>query len=325
VIAWNWVRLKELELRPVNGAAGATGQSRRIERRRPGASSARWRPTSSSAVPDWSRTVHCIGDLHAGAIPRARLAAVGRDIERLPAPRLHLQIGDATESGTDDEDRQALRFLARLPGPWVTVLGNHDILHNKRSPRDWAKTYDQPGHNFTVDLPFARLIVLGPERTDPGNQAGMLSPSTLSFLDRELARSPKDCWLACHWPLFRTVMGDPHRNFTSAMAAFHAKPDERIRTVLARHTNAKVWLSGHTHSPLDAPGLITQAELPRERSIAAINFSALVGVGKQREPDDPLRSLYLTQRAGRIEVRCRDHRAGVWTDVRGRRVVEVRL
>jgi Calcineurin-like phosphoesterase len=309
----------------MNRAAGGPSRGRRIEFGGPGVAGAGRRPSPRSTVPDWPRTVHCIGDLHAGAIPRARLAAVSRDIERLRAPRLHLQIGDATESGTGDEDRQALRFLSRLPSPWVTALGNHDILHNKRSPGDWAKAYDQPGQNFTADLPFARLIVLGPDRTAEGKHAGVLSPSTLSFLDRELARSPKDCWVACHWPLFRTVMGDPQRNFTSAMAAFHAKPDERIRSLLARHANSKLWLSGHTHSPLDAPGLITRARLPRGRSIAAINLSALVGVGKKREPDDPLRSLYLTHRPGRVEVRCRDHRAGVWTNLRGRRVVEVRL
>ena len=33
--------------------------------------------------PDWKRTVHCLGDLHAGAITRARMEAVGRDIEQL--------------------------------------------------------------------------------------------------------------------------------------------------------------------------------------------------------------------------------------------------
>ena len=51
--------------------------------------------------PDWERTVHCLGDLHAGAITRARMDAVSRDIELLGPPALHLQVGDATENGRD--------------------------------------------------------------------------------------------------------------------------------------------------------------------------------------------------------------------------------
>lgn len=273
--------------------------------------------------PSWEHTVHCLGDLHAGAITRVRLDAVSRDIERLSAPALYLQIGDATERGTAPQDELALRFLERLPGPWVTALGNHDTLRNARSVADWARVYGQSSQNFTVDLGFVRLVVVGPNRSEPGRRAGRLSLATLAFLERELERTEKDCWIACHWPLFCTVMGDPRLHYTSAMAAFHAKPDERIRDVLARHRNAKLWLSGHTHSPLSAPGLIRRARLAPKRSIVAINASALVGIGKRRNPRAPLCSLFLTHRQGRIDVRCRDHRAGAWRNLRGRRVVQV--
>jgi 3',5'-cyclic AMP phosphodiesterase CpdA len=275
-------------------------------------------------APDWERTVHCIGDLHAGAITGTRIDAVSRDVERLGRPALHLQIGDATEDGSAAQDRLAIRFLDRLPAPWFTLLGNHDILHNKRTPAAWARAYGQSGHNLSIDLEFVRLILIGPDRTEPGRAAGRLSPLTLEFLDERLADAPGDCWIACHWPLFRTVMGDPRLHFTSEMAAFHAKPDRRIRAILARHGNAKVWLSGHTHSPLSAPGLIKRVRLARGNTIFAINTSALVGIGKRRNPRAPLCSLYLTQHAGRIEVRARDHRAGAWRNIRGRRVVELR-
>jgi 3',5'-cyclic AMP phosphodiesterase CpdA len=270
--------------------------------------------------PSWKRIVHCLGDLHAGAITDVRMAAVSRDVRRLSAPALHLQIGDATERGTAAQDELALRFLERLPGPWATALGNHDILRNARTPARWARVYGQPSQNFTVDLDFVRVVVIGPNRSEPGRRAGHLT-STLAFLERELSGAGTDCWIACHWPLFRTVMGDPRLHFTSAMAAFHAKPDERIRDLLRSHPNAKLWLSGHTHSPLSAPGLIKRARLGPKRSIVAVNASALVGIGKRRDPRAPLCSLYLTHRPGRIEIRARDHRAGEWRNVRGRRVV----
>jgi 3',5'-cyclic AMP phosphodiesterase CpdA len=275
--------------------------------------------------PNWEHTLHCIGDLHAGAITDARMNAVSRDVERLSAPALHLQIGDATESGTAAQDELALRFLERLPGEWATALGNHDILHNDRTAADWARAYGQESQNFTVELGFALLVVIGPNRSEPGRRAGHLSVATLDFLERELARAEKDCWIACHWPLFRTVMGDPRLHYTSAMSAFYAKPPEEIRDVLRRHPGAKLWLSGHTHSPLSAPGLIKRVRLGPKRTIVAINTSALVGVGKRRDPRAPLCSLYLTHRPGGIEVRGRDHRAGEWRNVRGRRVVEVSI
>lgn len=273
--------------------------------------------------PEWERTVHCLGDLHAGAITRTRLDAVSRDIELLGPPALHVQVGDATEGGKEHEDKLARRFLDELPAPWVTALGNHDILHNDRTVADWGLAYEQSSQNFAVELDFVRVIVIGPNRNEPGRRAGRLSRATLSFLERELAGTEKDCWVACHWPLLRTVMGDPRLHFTSAMEAFHAKPDADIRELLASHPNAKVWLSGHTHSPLSAPGLIKRARLAPKRSIVAVNASALVGIGKRRDPRAPLCSLYLTHRPERLEVRCRDHRAGAWRNVRGRRVVEL--
>jgi 3',5'-cyclic AMP phosphodiesterase CpdA len=273
---------------------------------------------------NWSRTVHCIGDLHAGAITLTRLSAVSRDVARLKIPALHLQIGDATESGRAAEDELALEFLNRMPGRWVAAVGNHDVLHNDRTVADWAAAYRQRSQNIARDLGFARLIVVGPDSTEPGRRAGRLSDDTLSFLDRELRRAGKDCWIACHWPLFHTVMGDPARHFTSTMDAFYAKPRGRIRELLLEHENAKLWLSGHTHSPLSAPGLIRRARLGPKRSIVAINTSALVGIGRSRNPRAPLCSLFLTHRRERIEVRCRDHRRGEWRNIRGRRVVEVR-
>jgi 3',5'-cyclic AMP phosphodiesterase CpdA len=276
-------------------------------------------------APDWTRTIHGVGDLHAGGIGPARMDAVMDDVCGLPAPALHLQIGDATENGTAAEDEIVLDWLGRLPGPYRAILGNHDIVGNRRTVAQWARAYGRRSKNFVVDLPFVRVIAVGPDQTGPGRRCGRLSPRTLEWLGRQLARSPRECWIACHWPLRRTVLGDQRRLFTSAMTSFYAKPDHDIRALLARHRNARAWLSGHTHSPLTAPGLVTRARLGHGRSIVAVNLSALVAVGKRRNPGDPLCSVYLTHRRGGIEVRFRDHRVAAWMAAGREHVLEVAL
>jgi hypothetical protein len=70
---------------------------------------------------------------------------------------------------------------------------------------------------------------------------------------------------------------------------------------------------------------VTRAPLSRRRTILAVNLSALIGVGKTREPGAPLRSVYLTHRPDTIEVRFRDHRGRGWLAVGGKRVIKVRV
>lgn len=274
---------------------------------------------------DWGRTVHGVGDLHVGTIAPERLATVLDDVRGLPPPALHLQIGDSTEHGLPAEDAIAREWLGRLPGPHRTIVGNHDILRNARTVDEWARAYGSSSKNFITDLSFVRIVAVGPDHTGQGEHAGLLSPATLAWLDDELGRTHRDCWIACHWPLDGTVLGNPKEVFTSATKDFHVKPDAELRALLARHRNAKVWVSGHTHSPLNAPGFVTRARLPGARTILSVNLSALVGVGKKRDSHDPLRTVYLTHRPGHIELRFRDHRAHAWIRFRGKSVVRVRV
>ena len=59
------------------------------------------------AAPERGRTVHLVGDLHAGAITDVRMDALRRDPSSLGTPALHVQVGDATECGTEAQDRLA--------------------------------------------------------------------------------------------------------------------------------------------------------------------------------------------------------------------------
>jgi hypothetical protein len=172
------------------------------------------------------------------------------------------------------------------------------------------------------DLSFVRILVVAPDRDADASAAGLLSPATLAWLDAELGSASGDCWIACHWPLRATVTGDTRRVFSSVEPFFHAKPDADLRALLARHPTATAWISGHTHSPLDAPGLVSRLVLGG-RGVACVNASAIAYTGRTREWTDPLASIFLTHRPGTIEVRFRDHGAGVWTSASHQRVAAV--
>jgi Calcineurin-like phosphoesterase len=273
---------------------------------------------------DWARTVHGVGDLHAGGIHRKRVETMLGDVATLPVPAVHLQIGDATEHGRPEEDVMAQRWLGRLPGRHEAIMGNHDIMHGIRTPAQWAKAYGYKSKNYVIHLPFLRIIAVGPDREASKPSSGKLTKATLDFLERELQK-PGDCWIACHWPLYKTVGGDQKALFTSESLGFHAQPDAAIRAVLAKHKNAKVWLSGHTHSPLRAPRLVVRAKLPGGRSILHVNLSALVAIGRVRDPTDPIRTLYLTHGPGQVDIRFRDHAKKAWIAPHERKVVSVKV
>ena len=151
-----------------------------------------------------SRRSSCWGH-HARACgcrePRHRAARI--------RPRSTSRSATPPRAAGQHEDIARARIPRRAAREWVTALGNHDILHNDRTVADWGRAYGQRSQNFTVEIDFVRLVVIGPDRNEPGRRAGRLSSATLSFLERELAGTDKDCWVVCHWPLLRTVMGNP--------------------------------------------------------------------------------------------------------------------
>src|SRR5215210_6481601 len=123
-------------------------------------------------MPNWSRTVHGVGDLHAGGIRRPRVAKMLEDVAKLPVPALHLQIGDVTEHGLEKEDVLARRWLGRLPGRHENILGNHDIMKRVRSTSQWAKAYGYHSKNYVIHLPFPlRIIVIGPDSDYGGKKS----------------------------------------------------------------------------------------------------------------------------------------------------------
>lgn len=283
-------------------------------------------------IPDASRTIHLIGDLHVGEMTQQRLDIVSAGLLSpfVPAqPVCHLQLGDTTQDATAEQDATVQAWLDTLDAPWYTLCGNHDLKNyatnvTTRTGDEWAAAYGYADQNYIVDLGICTLIVVGPDNLTGGSGQINLTQTTLDWLDTTLAGTDDRCLIACHAPLYTTVLtSDYVGGFASTQEAFYVHDDTDIRAVLAEHDNALAWLSGHTHSALDATDLVKR-ETVGERTIATINGSALVWNGaNSADFGDPLITMYLTLLDDRLEVRFRDHGAGVWTGPNGQRVSTV--
>jgi 3',5'-cyclic AMP phosphodiesterase CpdA len=280
-------------------------------------------------VPVDGTTIHVLGDVHVGggAIPADKLAKAQSDIlggKLFPTVAAHVQTGDGTNQALTAEDTTFQAWWAALPTPKYLTCGNHDIWANSRTPAQWASAYGVSGANHTADLGTVKLIFLAPDAMSGGDNVTIVLNSALTFLDTELGNTSKPCFIFCHAPLKNTVLGDPATTYPSSAASWFvtdaAKSDSSaVTTILAAHSNAKAWIAGHTHSPIDTPGLVASVTVG-SHTLAAVNASCLFYVGQNSGAQsqyltDPMHGIFITYYPDRIEVRFRNPGAGVW--VRG--------
>jgi hypothetical protein len=284
-------------------------------------------------IPDSSKTVHFVGDVHAGAISQQRLDKVTRDLNSLnvPAVAARIQVGDSCDNGTGTQDALAAAFYAGLTTPVArTVPGNHDT-YGLRTIAQWAASLGVTVTPWTYDLGFVRLIGVGDMDATNSNSALnniFLPQAHLDYLDAALSSAGQTpCWVVCHAPLANTVLGsssaDNQQNsssgggFFAAHAPTASSDDTAIRTILGNHSNAKAWICGHTHSDVNTPGFITTLSLGGH-NVAHINCSSIYYTGAGTiDMTDRMCSVYVTQKTDGtgLEVRVRDHGAGAWIGV----------
>lgn len=281
-------------------------------------------------LPTGGNTLHCVGDVHSGVITQGKLDRSSNDMVNgrlLPSVVGHIQLGDQTNSALTAEDSTFQTWWAKITdAPKYLAMGNHDLF-NSRTPTSWASTYGQPAQNYSVDLGDFRLIVVGPDflPTDESNPTWnavriMLPDTTLTWLDTQLGATSKDCLIACHAPIKDTVLGDPALTYPSGVdpwfvtSGSHRTDSTGVLGVLAAHANAKAWISGHTHSPINTPQLVV-GQTVGSHTMAMINCGALYFAGQDggaRNAWDPMHGLYVTHYGDRLDVRFRNHGAGVW-------------
>lgn len=276
---------------------------------------------------DPARTINVVGDIHVGWTVPSRLDAAAADLARTNNLAAHrVFIGDLTEVSSPEQDAAANAWMDRT-GPrdsWSIVAGNHDLIG--RSLGEWEAAYGKPGI-WTLDFPAFRLIGLsapdstGIRQTEPQT----FPPETLAYLDAQLGGTTNDCVIVTHGPLMNTVIGS---YFDSTMRFFASHPDEEIRAILAARPNARAWISGHTHSPLETTDLVKAEPVGNGHLVTAINVGSIAFQGgKPTDPGEPAAqpnySCFITVTDEAIELRVRDHLTGGWSSINGSPVVAV--
>lgn len=167
-------------------------------------------------------------------------------------PDLVVVSGDLTQRATRAQFARARRFLDRLPGTVLTVVGNHD-LPLVDLPLRFVSGTRRYQECITEDLDpvvsVAGIRAVGLDSMPSWRwKAGHVSPRQADLVREEFAATPDGTWrvLVTHHP----VLPDHRAGLVGRDLLVRACAEARVA----------VLLSGHTHTPtadivtLDAPG-----------------------------------------------------------------------
>lgn len=183
------------------------------------------------------RVVH-LSDLHFG---KARPELLGPLLEVIGGLKPHLVVvsGDLTQRARRSQFRDARAFLDRLPAPWISVPGNHDVplynlpmrmLHPYRNYRRIISRQLEP------EFHDAELAVVAVNTTDPNaHQRGRTTKRAIARACRRLG--PEDGRMrlvVVHHP-FLHLPGEPKAPMKGAEAGIEALSAAGVDVVFSGH------------------------------------------------------------------------------------------
>lgn len=157
----------------------------------------------------------------------------------------------------------------------------------------------------------------------------LLSPEALAFLDTTLIEhANRTAIIFAHCPLYNTVLDrDPERNLDDDSLApyFFVSNSEEVRTILARHHKAALYITGHTHSGWGSPRLVFTESLGAH-AITHLNvmspwYTGFTGPKYNqehqeleflRDTPDVQATFSIQIYSHKIRIRARDHQAQSW-------------
>ncbi|HEY4459652.1 MAG TPA: metallophosphoesterase [Pseudonocardiaceae bacterium] len=175
-----------------------------------------------------------------------------------------LVTGDIADHGLVEEYQQAAKILT-APVPVLHCPGNHDVRANYRIGLNQEPPSDAP-INTVHRLPGATFVMC--DSSIPGEDPGLLTEDTLTWLDDTLRDTPQDT------PAFVCLHHPPvamHQPYLDTMLL--TEPDG-LAEVIKRHPQIVAVLAGHAHTAaasmfaglpvLVAPGVVSTLVMPWE-------------------------------------------------------------
>jgi Calcineurin-like phosphoesterase len=223
-----------------------------------------------------------IGDLHYRAINPwqrfhvMRLSLMYHDLHELwgaGGPAFCVSPGDLVETAAMKDYQIAkasiLSQMERIP--FYPGVGNHEFYGlNGELPAHMGETFTSVWQKpLRYSWTYGAVTCIMLDHPDPHTlddpKKVVLSQETLDFLETTLAThqdGPAVIFLHC--PLYNTVLERDeatHSDFSSLNYFFAPVNSQEVRDILARHKQACLFISGHTHSGWETPGLVKTEQL----------------------------------------------------------------
>lgn len=283
-----------------------------------------------------------LGDMHYYAHPAwqalhtPRMGLMFQDLCQLwtreGTPTFCVSPGDIIEVAEPQHYQLARQELSLNLGavPFYPGLGNHELFAMGQESEaelleDFTIFWEKPPRYYWVEGEVLCIMLDVVGYGEP-----VLTRESLTFLETALAKHPRHIAIIfAHCPLYGTVLDrDEQRDldYDSLEPFFYLENSDEVRAILARYTNACLYICGHTHSGWRAPNLL----VTEERGGHPLTYMNLLSpwyTGKHHgiewldggkacryRPDEPdvVVSLAVHVYRDYIRLRLRDHRAGNW-------------
>ncbi len=169
------------------------------------------------------------------------LALAVKSLMQLPQkPDAVIFTGDLTDFGRLPEYQHLAELLRPLDMPYFLLPGNHDHRDNMRRSFPTHAYLGIDGFiQYSVKVGDLRIVAL--DSSEPGQSAGRLCGSRLSWLESELDRDRvTPVVIAIHHPPFKTLIG--HMDQIGLLEGV-----SELEAILAKHPNVQRVICGHLH------------------------------------------------------------------------------
>lgn len=293
------------------------------------------------------------GDLHFRdngswrALHTPRMAQMFEDVHTIwrqeGKPAFCVAPGDIVDRGANIHYELAKRELATHLAdiPLYPGIGNHeyqpdgknDMLH---TAEEFSAAWSRPVRYTWTAGPAQEIVCIMLDQPNPflpgmreEHKEVIFSQEVLTFLDSMLTEhASRITIIFAHCPLQNTVLDrDPERNLDddSQDPFFYVNNSDEVRTLLAQHSNAVLYVSGHTHSGWGSPQLVL-TEQSRNHPVTHVNVMSpwYTGRGGPRMSQGRTHLEYRTDSpdvqatfafrvfTDKIRIRARDHQSHQW-------------